>query len=368
MAKNKDLADQIEAEANAQLPEVGKLTRKDGLSTGSTLLNLACSGNPYWGFAKGMYYFLVGDSASGKTFFSMTCFAEAMISKRFRDYRLIYDNVENGMLMDVERLFGKAVADRMESPAKGEDGKPVFSSTVEEFYYNLDDALDAGKPFIYVLDSMDALTSAQEVEKFEEHKEAHRKGKESAGSYGDGKAKKNSEGLRKVLSRLRDTGSILIIICQTRDNLGFGFEKKTRSGGHALKFYATVEIWTSIIGSIKKTLTGRDREIGKWIGLHVKKNRLTGKTPKVDSAIYPDYGIDDIGTCVDYLVDEGYWKKTKQSIEAGEFDVILTRDKLIEKIETEGWVEELRGIVGKCWREIEEKTREAALTGRKPRY
>ena len=45
-----------------------KLTGKDFLSTGSTLLNLACTGKPYRGFAKGKYYFIVGDSSSGKTF------------------------------------------------------------------------------------------------------------------------------------------------------------------------------------------------------------------------------------------------------------------------------------------------------------
>ena len=33
-----------------------KLTSKDFLSTGSTLLNLACTDNPYRGFIKGKYY------------------------------------------------------------------------------------------------------------------------------------------------------------------------------------------------------------------------------------------------------------------------------------------------------------------------
>ena len=76
-----------------------KVSRRDLLSTGSTLLNLACSENPFGGFLKGKYYLLVGDSDSGKTFLSMSCFAEAMIQKPFKNYRLIYDYVEDGMLM-----------------------------------------------------------------------------------------------------------------------------------------------------------------------------------------------------------------------------------------------------------------------------
>jgi len=358
------LSKQVEeaAENDGEIPS--RISRKDLLNTGSTLLNLACSDNPFGGFLKGKYYFLVGDSASGKTFLSMTCFAEAAISKWFKDYRLIYDNVEDGCLMDVESLFGKAVADRLEYPAKDDDGEPVFSSTVEELYYHLDDLIKEGLPFIYVLDSMDALSSDDERKKFVEHKEAYRKQTKTPGSYGDGKAKKNSEGLRKVLNGLRDTGSILIIISQTRDNLGFGFETKTRSGGRALKFYATVEIWSSISGTIKKTVKGKERGIGVNINLKVKKNRITGKCREVDVDIYPTYGIDDVGTCVDYLVSEGWWPKGKQTIHAKDFSIEATRDKLIAMIEKEGWESHLRSIVGKCWKEIEK----ASAPVRKARY
>lgn len=341
-----------------------KVSRRDLLSTGSTLLNLACCDNPFGGFLKGKYYFLVGDSASGKTFLSMTCFAEAARSKQFKDYRLVYDNVEDGCLMDVEHLFGKAVADRLEYPAKDADGDPVFSSTIEELYYHLDDLIQEGLPFIYVLDSMDGLSSEDEKKKFKEHKEAHIKQVKTPGSYGDGKAKKNSEGLRRVLNGLRDTGSILIIISQTRDNLDFGFETKTRSGGRALRFYATVEIWSSIAGQIKKTVKGKERSIGVSINLKVKKNRITGKCREVDVDIYPTYGMDDVGTCVDYLVSEGWWVKGKQTIKAPEFKMEATRDKIIAKIEKENLEPELRSIVGKCWKEIEE----ASAPERKARY
>jgi len=347
---------QTAADEQVALPPSKRPLRKDLLSTGSTLLNLACADNPFGGLLKGKYYFLVGDSASGKTFLSMTCFAEAQLNKHFQGHRIIYDNVEDGCLMDVERLFGKEVAHKLEFPAKADDGSPVFSFTVEEFYYHLDDALARGTPFIYVLDSMDGLSSDYEGEKFEAHKKAHLKGTQSPGSYGDGKAKRNSEGLRQVLNGLRETGSILIILSQTRDNLGMGFERKTRSGGHALRFYATVEIWSSITGQIKKSVKGKDRHVGVHVGLRVRKNRITGKTKEVEIDIYPSYGIDDIGSCVNFLVDEGWWARKGPCIEAGEFDLRLTRDKLIHQIEDHSWENELRAIVGKCWKDIEESS------------
>ena len=46
-----------------------KRTNRDFVSTGSTLLNLASTGKIDNGFAKGKYYYIVGDSASGKTFY-----------------------------------------------------------------------------------------------------------------------------------------------------------------------------------------------------------------------------------------------------------------------------------------------------------
>jgi len=76
------------------------LTAKDYLSTGSTLLNLACTGFPERGFIKGHYYFIVGDSTSGKTWLSLTCLAEASINPNFKNYRFIYDNAEDGALMN----------------------------------------------------------------------------------------------------------------------------------------------------------------------------------------------------------------------------------------------------------------------------
>lgn len=337
-----------------------KLTKREEsgyLSSGSTLLNLACTNSPFGAFPKGKYIYLVGDSTSGKTFISMSCFAESLISPEFKNYSLIYDNVEDGCLIDLEALFSRKVAERVKAPGYSKEKDPIYSSNIEEFYFFVDDAvkdaIKTGKPFIYILDSMDGLTSEAEEEKFDEQKEAYRKGKDISGSYGDGKAKKNSTTLRKILRGIRDTGSILIIISQTRDSLKkMGYQTKTRAGGHALRFYATIEIWSSLKGKIQKEVKGRKRDIGINAGLQIKKNRITGELHEIGMDIYPSYGIDDIGANIDFLLDEKWWEKDGQKIEASEFKVTATKEKLIRYIEENNLERKLQTITGRCWNEI----------------
>src|SRR5260370_215430 len=180
--------------------------------------------------------------------------AEATLNPFYDEYRFIFDNAENGALMDMERFYGKKMAGRLEPPGGNRDN-PKYSGTVEEFYYHVDNAFKRGDPFIYVLDSMDALTSEDEQKTFNKGRKSAESGEESKGSNGDSRGKKNSLRMRIIFNKLRKEGkSILIIVSQTRDNIGYGakFNPKTRGGGHALTFYASLEMWTKVVGHLKK--------------------------------------------------------------------------------------------------------------------
>jgi RecA/RadA recombinase len=340
------------------------LTASDFVSTGSTLLNLACTGYPFRGFAKGYYYFLVGDSISGKTFLSLTCLAEAAINKNFKDHRFIYDNSEGGALMNISRFFGKQVASRIEAPCKDKDGSPIYSTRIEEFYFHMDDAFRKKQPFIYILDSMDSLSSEEEQKKFAEQKRDYRKGKALTGAMTDGKARKNSTNIRQLLTPLNDTGSILLVINQTRANLGMGHAKRTRSGGWALRFYATIEMWSRVKEDIERQVKGKKRQIGILGEVKIVKNRHTGRQGKVEIPIYHSYGIDDIGSCIDYLVDEGHWKMENTRIIAPEFKIENSRNILARRIDEMKEQNKLRKIVGNVWNDIEK----ACELNRNPRY
>lgn len=362
------------------------ISRRDLLSTGSTLLNLAMSGYPQGGIAKGWYVHFVGDSQCGKTFFAHTLLAEAANNSEFDDYRLVFDDIENGAFMDKERYFGKKCADRLEAPSYYEDGSPEYSRMAEEMYFNIYNLLNTKKPkpIIYVVDSLDALSSKYEEQKFNEKRLAHKKGTKAKGDYGDGKAKIHSGNIRQVVSRLRDTGSILFCISQTRDILNaemFG-PTSTYSGGRALKFYTSMQLWGSVGQEIKKTVRGTKRKIGMTARIKVKKNRSTGKERTVEIPIYYSYGLDDLQSCINFLLDEKHWgKKNKTGTEeakeegigkrtrpakfsAPEFDYEGSAEGLIEHIEENEKYGELQALVTRVWNELE---KECELV-RKPRY
>jgi len=349
------------------IPKKKRKPKQTFLSTGSTLLNLAMADRLHGGFAQGHYYLFVGDSESGKTFLALTCLAEATKDPKFDNHRLIYDDVEGGALMDIRKFFGKGVANRLEPPAiehAANSHSAVHSQSIEDFYYHIDDALRDGRPFVYILDSEDALTSDQERTKFDKNKTAHRKGKEEAGSYGDGKAKINSANIRRVVSDLKGTQSILIIINQTRDNLGFGFKRKTRSGGHALVFYACASLWATVKGKLTRNVKGKQRQIGIQVGVKVEKNRVTGKSREITLPIFYSYGVDDITSCIEHLLLEDHWKKSGQTIVAPEFDFKGSMEKLVHLVEQDGLQKDLHHLVADVWSEIEA----ACIVERPPRY
>lgn len=340
---------------------------EDYLSTGSTLLNLAITGNPLWGFKKGHYYGLVGQSSSGKTFLARTCLAEAAINPAFADYDFIDDDIERGALMDFARFFGPKMAARVRPP-RGTRAKPEYSVTIDDLYFHLDDAFKRGKPFIYICDSIDSLTSGYEQKKFQERKSAARKGTKAKGDYGDGKAKTNSSSLRALMGRLAETGSILLIINQTRDNIDAGMfgDKETRSGGRSLEFYATCELWGRVGARIKRRVRGKDRVIGVKARIRVKKNRIEGREWTVEVPIYRTYGIDDLGSLVNFLISEEHWKGDRDGVKvtAPEYEFEGKIEDLVRKIEEQGLEGDLKMLVKEVWDDIERE----CFVHRKSRY
>jgi len=356
------LADQLTATA-AQRPTLAT----EWVSSGCTTLNMALTGKPRYGYHAGGYYLVVGGSSSGKTMLMLTMLAEVANNPNFDHYQIKYDNVEDGAQMDFVKFFGQKMAARIEAP-RIVDGVGMHSETIDDFYFNFDDAMDAG-PCIYLLDSMDALMGGKERNKFNERRKAARKGKlaEVKGDYGDGKAKKNSGDLRGVLAKVRDTRSILVIICQTRDAIDAGpFEpQETRAGGRALTFYSHTEMWMSKGATLKKAVRGVDRQIGMMSNIHIKKNRLSGKEWRVKVPFYHTVGVDDVGCCVDYLIAEKHWPANdKGVITAPELSFKGTREKLIQVIEEGDKEVFLRKTVAAVWRQVEAD----CAVKRKPRY
>jgi recombination protein RecA len=320
---------------------------EDFLSTGLTLVNLACYGHAYGGVAKGHIYRVWGRSSSGKTFLCRQILAEAARSQYFDDYDLVYDDVEYGALMDTEKFFGKRLVSRLVAPARFKESHlPAYSRTLAEFYDRLARRLEAGRPCVWVLDSIDALKP------------------DNLTKMGDGKAKANNQGLRSVLDLLKATKSILILVNQAHADLGSVFKGDTTSGGRALEFYPTLDLRLRVVGGVRRTFKGNEFKVGSLIAASVVKNRISGNNWTVYFPFDPKYGLDDIGANLDFLIKYGRWDRTKGVITATDFALKGDRWEVIREIERQELEQELRVLTAKTWHDID-----AALTvERKPAY
>lgn len=307
------------------------------IPSGSTLLNLECSGRVEGAFALGHFANLIGDSHSGKSLLALTMLAECAVLPQFDEYRLIYDDVEAANEFDLEYLFGQWLLDRLELKDKPGERSRFF----EDFDDNINTALRGDTSFIYVLDSFDSLTTQYAVEKADKNRRARERDTKQSGSYGDGKAKLASEFFSRTIQPLRDKKSFILIISQTRDNIGFGsmFTPKTRSGGKALKFYSSHEIWLACKGKEKK----KGRTVVTDVQAKITKNKLTGHHGEAYFSILFDYGIDDITSCIQFLRDHKYWTGSKKKLNTrGFIDEETTQAELIKLIEEEGLEDKLK--------------------------
>lgn len=354
------------------------IPKEDFVGAGSYELNLACSGHTSGAIPKGTYIIIIGDTDSGKTWVANNIFAEAAHNSNFENYRLISDRPERGVRFDVAYFFGQKTADRIEPPRRDKNGEEIHSETVEELFDHLKDAFEVGKPFIYVIDSIDALTTEDDEKKEEEERKARRKDKKKkkagsdadaamndepkvSGSYGVAAAKKISRRIKRICSKLAKTGSIFIVINQTRDNIGFGakFKPKVRAGGNALIFYARLQMWMSVKEKIKKKVKGKSRKVGTVSKVEIKRNSFTGKERTIELRIDNSVGIDRIGSSIHYLVEEGHWEggwnreHTKFMVTAPEFDFDGEKEDLAQLIIEKDREKDLRWLVGHVWKGIE---------------
>ena len=283
----------------------------DLIPTPCVPFNLECSGHWEGAFKKGSIVNIIGDSSAGKTLFCLSVLAECSIIDRFDDYDFFFDDVERANEFDVEFIFGQECYNRIHGIEPGD----YHSKTIEQFNDRIARLLEKGKPFIYILDSFDALTSESAIEHDEENRKLREKGQEVKGSYGDGKPKVFSAFCQQRIDDIQNSGSLIIIISQTRDNLGYGakFTPKVRSGGRALKFYAAFEIWLAMQKNEKKG----ERTYITNTQAKISKNKLTGRRGSAYFQILFDHGIDYIQSCVQFLMEEGFWDHKKANKSEG---------------------------------------------------
>jgi hypothetical protein len=348
------------------------------LSCGDPIVNLHLSGRCRGGFLYGKYHHLVGESSAGKSWICMSVFAESSLHPVFKKHTLIYDNVEDGMLADMDYFFGSVTAKRIKAPRYDGD-EPSFSITVEDFFDNLErkiqEARETGVGFIYVLDSYDGLSSESDMAMMLTNMKLREEGKEVKNSMGMGKAKAGSTRFGNICRELKETGSFIFIISQQKNkfNPTGATNKHHWAGGDWLKYYSATQSFLFIKDRIEKTIKGKKRPIGTEAKINIRKSRQTGQRHSdIPLRIVNTFGIDGIYNCVDYLVSESVFsgKATPEAkIDVNGLLAIkapMNREKISQWIEEKDEYEKLFDLVQDCFDgiqlEIEKKVK------RKRRY
>lgn len=362
------LAAEIEETIIEKVNGKKKVAEDEFISTGITLLNLALSDNYKKGYKLGTLVNIVGDSSAGKSFIGWVLFAEAIRNCFFDNFNLIYDESEYSFDMN-PLLFGDK---------EGRVNRDIHSKFIDQLHGNILKSIK-DKPTIFINDSFDGVKSREEEarekkllkekkNKKEESDDDSEENKESEddekqkGSYNLEKQKYASALFRSVVEPLNTTKSLLVIISQTREKINAMFgDKKTRSGGAALRFYSTHEFWLSVIKEIKEGA----KEIGILIKLKVKKNKITGKYRTIEFPIYYSYGVGNVESMINWMLSEEFWKKEKGGIvnTGGDFEN-LTIKELVKYIDDNDLEENCSQIVGKCWQKVEDSLKIKL----KPRY
>lgn len=314
--------------------------------TGCRVLDKVLGGNKnVLGVPAGKFINIVGDKSAGKTFLANEFIAWAKYNLGDK-FKWCYDDCESGYSFNTEELYGFEII-----PQNIEDR--VHSENVEDAFCNIvrfTESLKKDEFGIYVLDSLDGLTSYEQDERAEERLKAFDEGKQlTKGTYGMGKQKYLSqEFCPQLCSAIEKKNVLVIIISQIRENVDmFSFEKFSRSGGKAIDFYAHSVLWLATTKKILKKDTS--------VGVTVKAKTTKSKTPRpfrecFFSFLY-DYGLDSIGTNIDYLfdlrTDKGELNKKACAIQwGGNNDLdkktlkdFLSENTLLEKYENSRYVD-----------------------------
>jgi len=331
-------------------------------STGHTLLDLVVGGGEKAGYGMGYPAGTIvrdhGDTGSSKSFKAAECIAANY--HKFKDkFKWKYCDPENGNTIDSVALYG---FDMFPAPKKGD--RPVV--TAEDWDFDLDKWLSTldtenGEVGIYVLDSLDSLSSLEMEDRKVDRREAYGKDKEfKDGTYGGGQAKfLSQEFFRGLTAKLGEKNALLYIVSQERDNIGAKtFEKKyTVGGGRAVTFYETVRLRSRM----KQKDEIKDRAISAVIEVVAEKTRHPFPFRKCNVTIHFTYGVDSMADEIDFLYDfrtpTGEMKESKKNAITVVWEdgmEPMTRDELLKYIPENKLRKELKRRVVEKWEAIEE--------------
>lgn len=256
-------------------------THVETIPTGSLALDLALGG----GIPKGRVVEIFGPESSGKTTVCLHILAEM----QKKGGQCAFIDAEHALDPEYAKRIGVDVDNLLLSqPDNGEQALSIVETLVSS------NAID-----LIIIDSVAALTPRAEIE----------------GDMGDShmglQARLMSQALRKLTGMISRSGCTVIFINQLRMKIGVMFgNPETTTGGHALKFYASVRIDIRSAGKIDSG-TGDAKEI---LGINTRtkivKNKVAPPFKIARFDIMYNKGISKEGDIVDLGVQFDVLKKS----------------------------------------------------------
>ncbi|HMI94565.1 MAG TPA: recombinase RecA [Polyangiales bacterium] len=226
---------------------------------------LGCKGYP-----RGRIVEIFGPESSGKTTLTLHAIAEA---QRAGGVAAFID-AEHALDVHYARALGVDIGQLLVSqPDTGEQALDILETLVRS------SAVD-----LVVVDSVAALVPKAEIE----------------GEMGDQhmglQARLMSQALRKLTGVAHRSDTTIMFINQLRMKIGVMFgSPETTTGGHALKYYASVRLDIRRIGPIKNG----DEVVGNRTRVKVVKNKLAPPFQLTEFDILYGHGIDAVGDLID---------------------------------------------------------------------
>jgi recombination protein RecA len=248
------------------------------VSTGSLGLDIALG---IGGLPRGRVVEIYGPESSGKTTLALHVIAEAQKGGG----TCAFIDAEHALDPGYAKKLGVNIDDLLISqPDAGEQALEIADTLVRS------GALD-----VLVVDSVAALVPRAELE----------------GEMGDSHmglhARLMSQALRKLTGSIARSRTMVIFINQIRMKIGVMFgNPETTTGGHALKFYASVRLDIRRIGQIKD----KEQVVGNQTRVKVVKNKMAPPFKVVEFDIMYGEGVSKRGELVDLGMQAGVVEKS----------------------------------------------------------
>jgi len=273
------------------------------IHTGAPSLDraLGCGGYP-----RGRVVEICGPEASGKTTLTLHAIAEAQKAGGV----CAFIDAEHALDVHYAKALGVNVDELLVSqPDTGEQALDILETLVR-----------SGACHLVVVDSVAALVPKAEIE----------------GDMGDShmglQARLMSQALRKLTGVTHRSNTTIMFINQLRMKIGVVFgSPETTTGGHALKYYASVRLDIRRIGAVKVG----DEIKGNRTRIKVVKNKLAPPFAITEIDIRYGEGLDVVGDLLDAAVANNALDKRGSYYALDGQNLAQGREKMRELLRTD---------------------------------